>query len=112
MKKVLVFIIIFIGVAAGYLYYDWSVKTKRLAAEPSKTVYSWTDENGVKHFTDFKPPSEAKNITKTKGYKYIKPPLVITLKEGMVHFYGRVKDGVSGIFRFIIKKRPKHQKGK
>ena len=47
MKKVLVFIIIFIGVAAGYLYYDWNVKTKRLAAEPSKTVYSWTDENGV-----------------------------------------------------------------
>lgn len=111
MKKILIFILIFTGLAAGYLYYDWNVKTKRQAAEPSKTLYSWTDENGVKHFTDQKPPSEAKKIKKTKGFKYIKPPLIITIKEGVVNIYGRVKDAISGIFRFIIKKRPKHQKG-
>ncbi len=107
MKKIIALIIIFMGVAAGYLYYDWVTKTKRRAVEPSKTLYTWTDEKGVKHFTDKMPPNGAKNIKKTKGYKYIEPPLVITFKGGVVSMYGRVKDTVSDFFRFIIKKRPK-----
>jgi hypothetical protein len=107
MKKIIIFVIIFIGAAAGYLYCDWHAKTKRLAEEPSPTLYSWTDEKGVKHFTDKKPPIGAQNVSKTKGLKYVKPPLVITLKQATVNLYRRVIYAVSDFFRNMIKKRSK-----
>ena len=107
MKKVLIFVIVFIGLAAGYLYYDWHTKTKRLAEMPVPTLYSWTDEKGVKHFTDKMPPSGAENVIKTKGFKYMKPPLVTNIKNGAAKLYGRVKNAVFEFFRYILKKRPK-----
>ena len=107
MKKIFTIIIIFIGLAAGYLYYDWNAKTKKQEVDPSKTVYSWTDEKGVKHFTDKKPPSGAKNIKETKGFRYTEPPLVLTIKESMLSLYSRIKYAVSDVFRYKKKKRPK-----
>jgi hypothetical protein len=107
MKKIIIFVVIFIGATAGYLYYDWHAKTKRLAEEPSPTLYSWTDEKGVKHFTDKTPPIGAQNVSKAKGFKYVKPPLAITLKQTAVNLYRRVTYAVSDFFRNIIKKSPK-----
>ena len=107
MKKVLVFIIIFIAAAAGYLYYDWNIKTKKAALEPSKTLYSWTDEKGVKHFTDKEPPRSAKNIEKTKGFKYVKPPLVNQMKNSVANLYRRVKYALTHFFKNIFKKKSK-----
>lgn len=107
MKKIIIIFIIFIGAAAGYLYYDWQAKTKRLAEAPSPTLYSWTDEKGVKHFTDKEPPSGAQNVSKTKGFKYVKPPLVITLKQTAVNLYRRLTYPLSDFFRNMIKKRSK-----
>jgi hypothetical protein len=112
MKKIFVFIIIFIAAAAGYLYYDWNTKTKRAALEPSKTLYSWTDEKGVKHFTDKEPPRGAENIEETTGFKYVKPPLVTTIKKGTLSLYRRAKNTLSDFFKNIFKKRSKKAKNK
>ena len=112
MKKIFVFIIIFIAAAAGYLYYDWNTKTKRAALEPGKTLYSWTDEKGVKHFTDKEPPRGAKNIEKTTGFKYVKPPLVTTIKKRALNLYRRAKNTLSDFFKNIFKKRSKKAKNK
>jgi hypothetical protein len=110
MKKIFIFIIIFIATAAGYLYYDWNTKTKRAALEPSKTLYSWTDEKGVKHYTDKEPPRGAKDIEKTTGFKYVKPPLVTTIRRGAVNLYRRSKNTLSDFFKNIFKKRSKKTK--
>jgi hypothetical protein len=112
MKKVLVIIIIFIAAAAGYLYYDWSTKTKKAALEPRKTLYSWTDEKGVKHFTDKEPPRGAKNIEKTTGFKYVKPPLITAIKKGALNLYRRAKNALSDFVKNIFKKKSKKVKNK
>jgi hypothetical protein len=112
MKKIFVFIIIFIAAVVGYLYYDWDTKTKRAALEPGKTLYSWTDEKGVKHFTDKEPPRGATNIEKTTGFKYVKPPLVTTLKKGTLKVYRPVKNALSNFFKNIFKRGSKKAKNK
>jgi hypothetical protein len=107
MKKALVIIIIFMTAAAGYLYYDWNTKTKKAALAPSKTLFSWTDEKGVKHFTDKEPPRGAKEIEKTTGFRYVKPPLITTIKKATLNAYGRAKNALSDFFKNIFKKGSK-----
>ena len=92
MKKTLVVIIIIILGGCGYLYYDWHTKTQKQTAEPSIAQYSWTDAQGSRHFTDSPPPKGATNIRETEGYKYIDPPLVITLKNRAIEYYDRIKE--------------------
>lgn len=36
----------------------------------SADIYSWTDENGVRHFTNYAPPAQAKVIMKTEELPY------------------------------------------
>jgi hypothetical protein len=91
MKKVLFIVTLLVCVAAGYLYYDWHVQTKQMAAEPKITLYSWTDENGVKHFTDTAPPQGATDVQETKGYKYVEPPLVVKIKDKTNELYDWIK---------------------
>ena len=91
MKKVVIIVIILVCGAAGYLYYDWHIHTKKMAAEPSITLYSWTDEEGAKHFTDTPPPTGARDIETSKGYKYVKPPLVVQIKAKTIEFYKWIK---------------------
>jgi len=95
MKKALMVIIILILGCCGFLYYDWHTKTHKQAAEPSIAQYAWTDAQGTRHFTDTVPPAGAINIEKTKGYKYIDPPLVITLKNKTIEYYDRIKEKIS-----------------
>ena len=71
MKKALIVIAVLIVGCGGYLYYDWHTKTNKRAAEPSVPQYSWTDAQGVRHFTDRPPPKGATNIRETRGYKYV-----------------------------------------
>ncbi len=92
MKKAVVVVSILVLGAAGYLLYDWHTKTKMQAAEPSITFYTWTDESGAKHFTDTTPPKGALNIQTSKGYQYIAPPLVVTIREKTVHYYERIRN--------------------
>jgi len=52
MKKVLIIALIIILGAAGYLAYDWQVKTTILEDDQQVTLYSWTDKKGNKHYTN------------------------------------------------------------
>jgi len=92
MKKTLAVILIIIIGFSGFLYYDWHTKAKMQAAEPSVPQYAWTDAQGSRHFTDSPPPKGATNIKETKGYKHIEPPLVVTIRNKAVEYYGKVKD--------------------
>ena len=94
MKKAIIIVTILVCVAAGYLYYDWQVQTKEMAAEPKITLYSWTDKNGVKHFTDTPPPEGVTDIQTNEGYKYVEPPLVVKIKEKTGVFYDWMKSKI------------------
>ena len=103
MKKALIIILILLIGTAGFLYYDWYVKTKKLAAEPSITLYSWTDKEGKKHFTDTQPPLGAKNVEEIKGYEHIEPPLIEKIKDNSIVFFKWVKGK-------LFKKKKKNKK--
>ena len=104
MKKALIVIAILILGCGGYLFCDWHTKTNQRAAAPSVPQYSWTDPQGVRHFTDRPPPEGATNIEETKGYKYIDPPLVYTIKDKVVEYYKKIK---AKLFKPEKKKRIK-----
>ena len=104
MKKALVIILVTVLGVSGFLYYDWHTKTKMQSAEPSMPQYAWTDAQGSRHFTDSPPPKGATNIKGTKGHKYIDPPLVVTIKNKAVEYYGQIKEK---LFKPKKKKRSK-----
>jgi len=104
MKKALVVILVLVIGFSGFLYYDWHTKTKKQASEPSIPQYSWTDTQGTRHFTDRPPPKGATNIQETKGYKSGDPPLVVTIRNKAVEYYGQVKEK---LFKPKKKKRRK-----
>ena len=106
MKKALIITIIILSLAGGFLYYDWHVKTKRMEAEPNITLYSWTDENGEKHFTDTQPPQGAKNVEEFKGYEHVKPPLIVQIKDKSLDLF----KGIKGKLFKKKKDRKKNQK--
>ena len=85
-KAVIIIIIIIIG-TGGFLGWDWYDKTKEQKLEPSITLYYWTDTEGNKHISDVPPPKDARNVYRDKGFKYIKPPLIVTIKNKVVEFY-------------------------
>jgi len=90
MRKALIIIIIIIIGTGGFLGWDWYDKTRRQKLEPSITLYYWTDAKGGKHFSDVPPPKSARNVYQEKGYKHIKPPLILTLKNAAVEFYKEI----------------------
>ena len=91
MRKTLIIIIIIIMGAGGYLGWDWYDKTQNQKLEPSITLYYWTDAAGNKYFSDTPPPENARNVHKEKGYKHIKPPLIVTIKNKAVEYYTKTK---------------------
>ena len=105
MKKALVAILILALGLSGFLYYDWHTKTKKQAAEPSIPQYSWTDSQGVRHFTDSPPPAGATDIKETRGYTYIDPPLVLTIKNKAIEYYEKIKEKL-----FKTKKKKKRRR--
>ena len=107
MKKALVVTLLIVIGFGGFLYYDWHTKTRQQAAEPSIPQYSWTDSRGVRHFTDSAPPAGATDIKETRGYKYIDPPLVVTIKNRIVEYWGKIKEKI-----FRPKKKRKKKKRK
>ncbi len=106
-KKVFIVILILLGSAAAYVCYDWYKKTYDADPESSITFYSWYDRQGVQHFTDTIPPEGAKRVKKLKGYKYIAPPFVVSIKATTLRFYHRLKSTVSKIFTSKSKKKGK-----
>jgi hypothetical protein len=90
MRKALIVIIIIMMGTGGYLGWDWYDKTKEQKLEPSITLYYWTDAKGNKHFSDIPPPKNARNVHTDKGYKHIKPPLIVTIKNKAVEYYKKI----------------------
>jgi len=102
MQKALIIIIVIIVAIGGYLGWDWHDKTSKQALEPSITLYYWTDAQGNKHVSDTPPPKGANNVYTDKGYKHIKPPLVVIIKNKAIEFYIATKEKF-----FKTKKKPK-----
>jgi hypothetical protein len=91
MRKALIVIAVIIIGAGGYLGWDWYDKTRNVKLEPSITLYYWTDEAGNKHFSDTPPPKGARDVYEEKGYKHIKRPLIVTIKDRAVEYYKKTK---------------------
>ena len=92
MRKALIVIIIITIGAGGYLGWDWYDKTRNQKLEPSITLYYWTDAAGNKYFSDTPPPQNARNVHKEKGYKYIKQPLIVIIRNKVVEYYMKTKE--------------------
>ena len=103
MRKALIITIVLIVAFGGYLGWDWHAKTTKQELEPSITLYFWTDAKGNKHFSDTPPPEGAKDVYEDKGYKHIKPPLVVKIKNKTIEFYKETKKKL-----FKTKKEPKN----
>jgi len=95
MRKALIVILILIIGIGGYLGWDWYDKTTEQQLEPSITLYFWTDAKGNKHFSDTPPPKDARDVYTDKGYKHIKRPLVVVIKEKVIEFYKETKKKLS-----------------
>jgi len=104
MKKGLIIAFIIVLGSAGFLAYDWHVKTAIQADDQRITLYSWTDAQGAKHYTDTQPPDDAVNIEERKGYKYVEPPLVIRIKDRSMEMYKWIK---GKLFKKKAKKKKK-----
>ena len=92
MKKALIIASIIILAFAGFLTYDWHVKTTIQADDQRVTLYSWTDEQGAKHYTDTQPPDDAVSVEESKGYKYVEPPLAVKIKDKTIQMYRWIKE--------------------
>ena len=92
MRKTLIAVVILIIGAAGFLAYDWQVKTTIREDDQRVTLYSWTDEKGARHYTNTQPPDGARHVEERKGYKYSDQPLVVKLKDKTIAGYKWTKD--------------------
>ena len=92
MKKGLIIALIIILGAAGFLAYDWHVKTTISEDDQRVTLYSWTDEKGARHYTNTQPPDGARNVEMSKGFEYADQPLVVKLKNNTVDGYKWIEE--------------------
>ena len=92
MKKALIAVSIIVLGAAGFLAYDWHVKTTIYEDDQRVTLYSWTDEKGARHYTNTQPPDGARNVEMSKGFEYADQPLAVKLKNKTVDGYKWVKE--------------------
>jgi len=92
MRKTSIIALLVILGAAGFLAYDWHVKTTIQEDDQRVTLYSWTDDKGARHYTNTQPPDNAKNIEESKGYKYVEPPLVLKIKDKTIDMYNWIKE--------------------
>jgi hypothetical protein len=84
MKKTIIIIFLVVVGSIGFLTYDWHKKTTILKDDQRVTLYSWTDQEGAKHFTDTQPPDDARHVEMLKGYKYVDQPLVVKIKHKII----------------------------
>ncbi|MDJ0814818.1 MAG: DUF4124 domain-containing protein [Desulfobacterales bacterium] len=92
MKKTIIITLILIFGFVGFLSYDWHKKTTIQKDDQRVTLYSWTDEEGTKHFTDTQPPNDARNVYVQKGYQYVDQPLVVKIKDKTTAAYRWAKE--------------------
>lgn len=87
MKKTIIITLILIMAFVSFLVFDWHKKTTLKRDDQRVTLYSWTDEEGNKHFTDTQPPDDARNVEEHRGYQYVEQPLVVKIKNETMDAY-------------------------
>ena len=95
MKKLLVALVVFIALIAGYLVYDWISVSNKRANAPIVHIYSWKTADGSVHFSDNPPPAGAVDVHKTRGQAYVAPPLAIRIKETVSGWFDMAKERIS-----------------
>lgn len=81
---------------AGYLAYDWHQASKEQRQPPKIALYAWSDDHGVRHFTDTPPPPGARNIEKSQSYAPARRPLVIVIRDVLTESYESLKNRLFG----------------
>ena len=92
MKKTIITTLFLILGFVGFLIYDWHKKTTIQKDDKRVTLYSWTDQKGVKHFTDTQPPDDAWDVDVQKGYQYGDQPMVMKIKNAIMDAYQWTKE--------------------
>ena len=94
MRRAFVIVIVVLFGIGGYLGWDWHDKTKKRQLEPSLTLYYWTDARGQKHISDSPPPEHIQNVTTDTGYKYVRAPLVVIIRDKLIDFFESIRNKV------------------
>jgi len=84
MRKFYLFIALAVLAGAGYLAYDWHAAIQAQKQPPKVVFYTWSDEKGVRHFTDAPPPVGARNVEKGKAIAQPREPLVVRMMDAVV----------------------------
>ena len=91
MKKLYLLLALAVLAGAGYLAYDWHTVIQDQKRSPKVTHYTWSDEKGVRHFTDVPPPVGARNVEKSTGVAQPRKPLVVRMKDAAVDAYRAIR---------------------
>jgi hypothetical protein len=91
MKKLHLFLALAVLAGAGYLAYDWHTVIQARKQPPKVTFYAWSDEKGVRHFTEAPPPAGARNVEKSTGVAQPREPLVVRMKDAVVDAYRGIR---------------------
>ncbi len=113
MKKIVVIIILLAaGSASGYLYYDWYKITNTTTEEQQVDLYSWTDKNGKKHFSNKPPPQDANNINTIKGVRDPGEPIITRIKTQALSYFNKTKNDTAKALDERKKRKEKEKKKK
>ena len=91
MKKLYLFLSLAVLAGAGYLAYDWHTVTQAQKQPPKVTLYTWSDDKGVRHFTDTPAPVGARNVEKSTGVAQPREPLVVRMKDAVVDLFRGIR---------------------
>jgi len=81
---------------AGYLAYDWHQASNEQMQPPKIALYTWSDSQGVRHFTDTPPPPGARDVEKSQAYAPVRRPLVMVIRDVVRESYESLKNRLSG----------------
>ena len=93
MKKIIILIIVSLVSLSGYLFYDWWHYTDSFENTSEKeSIYSWVDENGMRHYSDGGVPAEVEDVEVTEGYTYVSLPIVYRVRNEAIRIFDKYVD--------------------
>jgi len=92
MKKFLIVLSLITFGLGGYLVYDWWWFTSNVQnATMAKSIYSWLDSNGVRHYSN-QAPADKNKATVSNGYRHVSLPIVYRIRDAFYDLTGIEKD--------------------
>jgi hypothetical protein len=73
--------------AIGFFCYDWYYISNLRENPKTELMYSWTDANGEKHFTNTYPLVGAKDIAEKEGVAYVRPTMATLVKNEAMEIF-------------------------